>query len=122
MCCVCRFGTQVSGVQPCKRQMRINNHGPFGEYTYGHQSAGLAGAFVLQIFAWTGRCFCVVDIRLDWQVFNEEKETDQLLDCIVTYGQLFPLKNAGGDEVVPKLPGKFFIHFFYHEFIIIDRT
>ena len=29
---------------------------------------------------------------------------------------------AGGDEVVPKLPGKFFIHFFYHEFIIIDRT
>ena len=78
--------------------------------------------FELQTFAWTGRCFCVVDIRLDWQVFNEEKETDQLLDCIVTYGQLFPLKNAGGDEVVPKLPGKFFMYFFYHAFIIIDRT
>lgn len=41
----------------------------------------------------------LLDIRLDWQVYNIEEDDDQLIDLIIDIGDPFP-KIRKGNEVV----------------------
>ncbi|XP_041533320.1 deleted in lung and esophageal cancer protein 1 [Microtus oregoni] len=40
------------------------------------------------------------DIRLDWETYIPEKKEDQLLELLVFYGPLFPLRDQAGNELV----------------------
>ena len=47
------------------------------------------------------------DIRLDWETLNRDRKLEcKLLDLIVTYGDLFPLKDEQGNEVMPQGAGE----------------
>ncbi|KAM8967173.1 deleted in lung and esophageal cancer protein 1 [Pelodytes ibericus] len=40
------------------------------------------------------------DIRIDWETYNREKDSSQLVDLVVLYGDPFPLKDIDGNEIV----------------------
>ncbi|XP_056008414.1 deleted in lung and esophageal cancer protein 1-like isoform X2 [Ostrea edulis] len=41
------------------------------------------------------------DLRLDWNIFNVEKDDKKTVDLIVTYGEAFPRLDNTGKEIVP---------------------
>ena len=43
----------------------------------------------------------LLDVRVDWEVFNEDTDSAHLVDLVVTYGKPFPLRDATGCEIVP---------------------
>ncbi|XP_063777866.1 deleted in lung and esophageal cancer protein 1 isoform X2 [Pseudophryne corroboree] len=40
------------------------------------------------------------DIRIDWETYNRERDSSQLLDLVLLYGEPFPLKDIDGNEIV----------------------
>ncbi|CAH2281942.1 Hypothetical predicted protein [Pelobates cultripes] len=40
------------------------------------------------------------DIRIDWETYNREQDTSQLVDLVVLFGDPFPLKDIDGNEIV----------------------
>lgn len=40
------------------------------------------------------------DIRLDWEIYNLEKDDRKLVDLLVFYGDHFPLKDIDGNEII----------------------
>ncbi|XP_029442886.1 deleted in lung and esophageal cancer protein 1 [Rhinatrema bivittatum] len=43
---------------------------------------------------------CPYDIRIDWEMYNQETDGSQLLDFRVFYGDPFPLKDIDGNEII----------------------
>ncbi|XP_061179869.1 deleted in lung and esophageal cancer protein 1-like isoform X2 [Saccostrea echinata] len=41
------------------------------------------------------------DLRVDWSIFNVEKDDKKTLDLLVTYGEAFPKLDNRGKEIVP---------------------
>ena len=41
-----------------------------------------------------------IDIRMDWETYNQEMGDNKLVDFMVCYGDAFPLKDADGNEVL----------------------
>lgn len=46
------------------------------------------------------------DVRLDVEVYSSTQEADRLLDCIVSFGTDFPVRDSKGTEVIPSLEGE----------------
>uniref|UniRef100_A0A8C5QKX5 DLEC1 cilia and flagella associated protein n=1 Tax=Leptobrachium leishanense TaxID=445787 RepID=A0A8C5QKX5_9ANUR len=40
------------------------------------------------------------DIRIDWETYNKEQDTAQLVDLLLLFGEPFPLKDIDGNEIV----------------------
>lgn len=46
------------------------------------------------------------DLRVDWRIFNVEKDDKKTLDLIVNYGEAFPKLDNSGKEIVPPWEGR----------------
>nr|XP_022304299.1 deleted in lung and esophageal cancer protein 1-like isoform X2 [Crassostrea virginica] len=46
------------------------------------------------------------DLRLDWRMFNVEKDDNKTLDLVMTYGEAFPRLDNQGREIVPPWEGE----------------
>uniref|UniRef100_A0A8W8MX88 Deleted in lung and esophageal cancer protein 1 n=1 Tax=Magallana gigas TaxID=29159 RepID=A0A8W8MX88_MAGGI len=46
------------------------------------------------------------DLRVDWRIFNVEKDDKKTLDLIVNYGEAFPKLDNSGKEIVPPWEGE----------------
>jgi hypothetical protein len=63
-----------------------------------------------------------LDIRVDWQIFNETDNDSQLLDFILAYNEDFPHLDEQGNELLPEEDGKLsfwsdwemFMYFTFH--------
>ena len=53
-------------------------------------------------------CYSFLDIRADWEVFDIVPNDKQILDFVVSFGEAFPLRDAAGNEIVPK-PGNEYV-------------
>nr|XP_033787629.1 deleted in lung and esophageal cancer protein 1 isoform X2 [Geotrypetes seraphini] len=40
------------------------------------------------------------DIRIDWEMYNQDEDDTKLLDLLVFYGDPFPLKDIDGNEII----------------------
>lgn len=40
------------------------------------------------------------DIRIDWQVFEEENLPEKLIDFVTCYGRPFPERDSQGNEII----------------------
>ncbi|XP_030053791.1 deleted in lung and esophageal cancer protein 1 [Microcaecilia unicolor] len=43
---------------------------------------------------------CPYDIRIDWEMYNQDEDNTKLLDLLVCYGDPFPLKDIDGNEII----------------------
>lgn len=101
--------------------MRINNLSPFGKLIFSvNQSFSNTNDFPL-IVLWIVHnmnsllmYIFASDIRLDWQIFNDDATSEKVVDLVTTYGKPFPLLDANGEDIVPEEEGQF--HFQYTRF------
>ncbi|XP_026147588.1 deleted in lung and esophageal cancer protein 1 [Mastacembelus armatus] len=85
----CPLFFQMTGPQPDDQ-----NQGPTVQF--GTQVSG--GDTVSRSFRINNPT--MVDIRMDWETYNIDKNDHKLVDMVVTYGEAFPVKDADGNEVM----------------------
>ena len=58
--------------------------------------------FVLSCF--NNQFLISLDIRVDWEVFEDAPQSEKLVDFITCFGRAFPPRDSLGNEIFPASP------------------